>query len=207
MSKYGNADTPIMAAVDSGNFSTLQLLIESKADVHASSTKGIHGIAIVGVTALMIAARNCFHPAIRLLVEHQADVNAEDEDGCTALMRACVLRNPLRLAFSDSVNSTADALRKHETVLLLLQLKADVNATTKSGKTVLDHCIQCGSGRWEQHIYNIINGFSKRSSWSISDFSDKRLAFGYKPESLSDDVYDGSIRRAEAIVGHSTLPG
>ena len=95
-----------------------------------------------------------------------------------------------------SVNPPAVALRKHETVLLLLQLKAaDVNAITKNGKTVLDYCSQWGSGRCEKHIYHIINGFSKRSSWSISDFSDERLAFGYQPESLSDDEYDGSIRR------------
>ena len=62
-----------MTAAGSGHLSTVQLLIESKADVHASSTKGI-----VGATALMIAARNCFHSAIRLLVDHQANVNAED---------------------------------------------------------------------------------------------------------------------------------
>lgn len=185
--------TPIISAAGVGHLSTVQLLIESKADVHASTTKG------VVVTALTFAAHNCFHSIIRLLVDHQADVNAEESNGCTALMRACALRGQPVMGYGRhivaSVNHPVVALRKHETVLLLLQLKADVNATTKNGKTVLDYCSQWGSGRCEKHIYHIINGFSKRSSWSISDFSDERLAFGYQPESLSDDEYDGSIRR------------
>ena len=113
-----------MTAASTGHLSTVQLLIASKADVHASSTKGI-----VGVTALMIAARNCFHSAIRLLVDHQANVNAEDSYGCTALMRACAKRGQPIMGFVRhlkivaSVNPPAVALRKHETVLLLLQLQ------------------------------------------------------------------------------------
>jgi ankyrin repeat protein len=113
----------------------------------------------VGATALTIAARNCFHSAIRLLVDHQSDVNAKDSYGCTALIRACAKCGQPQMGFVHhlkivaSVNPPAVALRKHETVLLLLQLKAaDVNAITKNGKTVLDYCSHWGSGRCEKNI-------------------------------------------------------
>ena len=69
------------------------------------------------ITALMIAAEKGYCKIVDILISKGAEVNAQDEDGCTALM---------------------DAARKgNNDVKLLIQKRADVNKKGSDGTTAL----------------------------------------------------------------------
>ena len=106
--QYGG--TALMEAASSqADIEVLKTLLAAGAKVEA---KGFHGI-----TPLMRATANENPEAIRALLDAGADVNARDDGGETALMKAA----------SDNV----------EAVRALLAAGADVSARSKDGETAL----------------------------------------------------------------------
>jgi hypothetical protein len=121
--QYGSS--PLHGAAYSGNFEVVRKLIEyDPAYINAGEEDG-------GETPLYWASEGHNFKdgsVLRLLLEHGADINAQDEDG----------RAPLHWA------SYHGAL---EVVRLLLEHGADVEAKTKSGKTALQEAAKRGHGK------------------------------------------------------------
>jgi ankyrin repeat protein len=115
---------PLHAAAFSGNFVVVRILIEYDPTV-INATDGF------GSTPLLYASEGrCFTDGsiLRLLLEHGADINAQDEDDWTPLHSA----------------STRGAL---EVVRLLLEHGADVEVKDSFGKTALQEAAEEGEDK------------------------------------------------------------
>ena len=107
----GDGSNLLMMAICNGDHSLARLLLEHGANVNSMDKNG-------GNTALMRAAYLCQVSTMSLLIHNQADVNARNHHGDTALMWACATK--IRL-YNQSNYDFEMARRKHDTVLLLLQ--------------------------------------------------------------------------------------
>jgi len=107
---YSTGATALSYAASKGDVELTRLLLDAKANVHATSKEGR--------SVLLFAALKGHTDAIALLLDAKADVHAADEAGRTALMEA--------------VNSG-----RAEAVGLLLDAKADANARDEDGDTPL----------------------------------------------------------------------
>merc|ERR1719443_350215 len=102
-----------MQSARSGDFKATVDAISDGADVHFKNLRGI--------TALMLAASSDCRTtldALKFLVDSEAEMEAKDENGWTALLHACR-------------NSRQDAVK------FLVDSKASVKARATDGKTVL----------------------------------------------------------------------
>jgi hypothetical protein len=119
-SSYGRH--PLHAAADSGNFEVIRILIEyNPANINARETEN-------GSTPLLWALEGgCFEDVsvVRLLLEHGADINAQNHSGWT----------PLHWA---SFNGVLEVVR------LLLKHGAEVGAKDNDGKTALQFAAEEG---------------------------------------------------------------
>jgi hypothetical protein len=117
--KYGR--TPLHAAAYSGNLEVVRRLIEYDPAYINARDEG-------GFTPLLMESEGCNSKdgsVVRLLLEHGADINVQNQDGETPLHEA----------------STYGAL---EVVRLLLEHGADVEAKDNYGKTVLQVAAEYG---------------------------------------------------------------
>ena len=154
--------TILMFAIGKENIEMVKLLIENGADVNALlniDTKNLieKGLAVNtstkdGLTTLMFAIMEKKNiEIIKLLLEHEVDVNVFVNNGETALMLAIYNENikltKLLLEYGADINIS---VKSGETALmlaiynenikltkLLLEYGADVNASTKDGDTAL----------------------------------------------------------------------
>lgn len=121
---FGNtfADAAMISKDDikSNNVLELGKAIKNGADVNAKDE--------VGNTPLMFAASFCSLEAAKLLIDKDADINATNSGGVTALLMATAL--PVH---KDSV----------EIVKLLLEKGADVNVKSKYGDTAIKNVTYC----------------------------------------------------------------
>ena len=141
-----NARTPIgwtalIYAAKKGRTEIARMLIGFGADVNARTDEGC--------TALIAAAREGRTEIVRMLIGRGADVNARDDDGCTALIDAAfhgyTKFAPILIGFGAlhridvkrMLHDDADVNVRAETVRLLLDHGADVNARTDDGWTAL----------------------------------------------------------------------
>ena len=146
---------PLIGAALLNASGNAQLLLEQRADVDATSGKGLtalYGAAqanaaqtlqlllkhraevnlAIGpkkLTPLHAAARGTCNEALLLLLEHQADSNKASADGVTALHVAC----------------EASHLNALSSVEVLLAHKADVNVTTASQRTPVHFALRSPS--------------------------------------------------------------
>ena len=144
-------DTALLYAADNGHTGTALLLIEKGADVDIQNDN-------YGSTALMLAAQRGNSILVRALLDRGADINPRNIHNMTALYAAAGWGNAevVRLlldaesevdARGDGGHSFEDERRtplmaavlraRNETVGLLLQRGADVNAQSASGMTAL----------------------------------------------------------------------
>jgi len=134
------------APIGSGSLSSLgfvRLLIDFGADINAQYDQRSSGsggrynggkaqFTNAGSTAFLMAARNSDLPLLRLLLESGADWKIPNYDDCTALLAAAgvgALGSGNELPGSDE-----EAI---ETVKMLLDLGADINAVAKQGETAM----------------------------------------------------------------------
>lgn len=125
--------TPLMRAVQCGNFEAAELLIKHKVNVNAKTKRDENYLTIGsdyeeddGFTALIDAVLNENFEMAKLLVKNKADVNAETRLGYTVLMYA--------------VNSG-----NFEMVELLVKNGARVDIIDKYGTTVLSNAKDKGN--------------------------------------------------------------
>lgn len=143
--------TPVHHACLNGRLDALRTLIEAKVNPNAQSLKG--------VSALHVAVASNQPGAVRRLLHCKADVNAANDKGHTALFVAAekgldgVIRELVQHANPDvNVRSKkgwtplliAARKKKASTVRYLTQLKADLNACTNNGHSVLHITAQYG---------------------------------------------------------------
>ena len=110
MNNSENGSTSLMYDVQSGNISSVKLLIQAGADVNRPDNEE--------QTPLRCAINIKRHECMKLLIEAGADVNKVD-DGTTALMYAA------QSGYNDGVK-------------LLIQTGADVNISVSGGNTALN---------------------------------------------------------------------
>jgi ankyrin repeat protein/predicted Ser/Thr protein kinase len=115
-------DPPLIKAIDEGRMDDARSLIAKGADVNAAKENGI--------TALMQAAMGSAYlpdnvPAVKMLLEKKANVDAQDKRGLTALHHAIAEGKP------DAAN-------------LLLDAKANLNMKDAAGMTPLLASIEYG---------------------------------------------------------------
>lgn len=128
-------DTALLCAAGSGNTDMAKKLINSGADLEIRNVLGFNQwnpfVEEKSSTPLIYAAKQTFlhMPMIKLLLEHGADVNAQDEK----------LRSPLILAVHRYQKADQEA-----TVRLLLEHGADESLQDDSGKTAMDYASNAG---------------------------------------------------------------
>jgi ankyrin repeat protein len=130
-------------AIRADNLGRLETLLKSGADPNVRDTRG-------GATPLMYAAGIGSVDAMKVLLDHKADVNRANSSGATALMWAGGNLDKVRLLLSRGANAKAASQRgrtalyiaaKHSgaapVVKLLLEAGADPKATDEMKATPL----------------------------------------------------------------------
>jgi hypothetical protein len=110
--------TPLIAAIDSGNIEFVQLLLDNGADIDYENTFGTRKI-----TPLLFSFIIQEPEITKILIKNKANINYQDSDGSTALMYAAKIYNPI--------------LRK-EIIQLLLDAGADPTIVNNKGQTYQD---------------------------------------------------------------------
>lgn len=105
-----SSTTPLMAAASSGQAESVQLLINSGAELETKK---------LGRTCLFNAVESRNKKTVQILINSGADVNVSDDWGITPLMCAVA---------GESIESAK----------VLLEAGADMNAADQNGKTVFD---------------------------------------------------------------------
>lgn len=113
----------LWSAAKKGDVAVIERLVAAGHDVNAKK----QAECVEGATPLHVAALSGREDAIKVLVKLNAQINAKDDDGRTALMAAvCSSQGP-------------------EIVELFLKLGANINAQDKEGMTALDYAASAGS--------------------------------------------------------------
>ena len=140
-----DGETALMIACMKGNVYAINVLLNANANPDLANT--------IGNTSLHCAVRalRCCE-TLHAIIKHSADVDATNKDGETALMIACLEKNVDAINvlldananpnFADTIGYTclhcaAKALHNRETLQAIIDHGADVNATSKNGKTAL----------------------------------------------------------------------
>ncbi|MDA8745372.1 ankyrin repeat domain-containing protein [Rubripirellula amarantea] len=148
---YYSDDAFRMAAYE-GKLDIVERAIESGIEVDCVD-------ASKGHTALLMAAYNGHAPVVRFLINHDAKVDARDNEGKTPLIHACsgpfaetaemLIDAGADVNAADSTEGftplmTAAALGEKEVVELLLEKNANVATTDDDGDTALSHAQNAG---------------------------------------------------------------
>lgn len=131
----GDGDPPPRGSGNITNLEFVRRLIEHGADINARLEDGDSGrgrFTTTGSTPFVLAARASDVPLVKLLVELGADQKLPNGDNCTALLAAAGVG-----ALGDGDESAGTEEEALETVRLLLELGAAVNAVDDNGETVM----------------------------------------------------------------------
>ena len=169
-----------------GEVEVVRLLVEHGADVNAQDNDGYTALlaaAVSGAVSGAMPGAVLLGPVelvkveiVRLLVEHGADVNAQDNDGYTALLVAAMLGDV-------------------EVVRLLVEHGADVNAQDNDGRTALTYC---------QTLWEPRNSRPSRSGWGAGRGS-SRSGWGAGRGSVDLLVEHGADVNAQDNNGNTAL--
>ena len=128
-------------------------------------------ISLVGATPLFLAAKVGNAAAVRLLADHGADLGVKTKTNTTPLMAAAGVGE-----YEDNREVTASRGARFETVKLLVELGAEVNAAGENGWTALHGAAYTGSDETIQFLVE------KGASMDTMD------RFGQTPLSISEGV-------------------
>ncbi len=153
--------TALHEAAENGHHSIVELLLQHKANPNANDVEGYtplirgaqgghlevvrlllnHGAQVEqkvgwGMTALHWAAENGHHSTVELLLQHKADPNATDAKELHFLAKIGLLPTDEQPKKGVTALHYAAVSGHHSIVELLLQHKADPNATDEDGYTV-----------------------------------------------------------------------
>lgn len=179
--------TPLMYAATADNVDTMRVLLNARAEVDA--------VTPAGWTALMYAARDArTGEAVRLLLEHSADLERRNAQGSTALD----LANPVGRAAIERVlaereeeeraaaerartaqlrSSVSEALGEQQTELRKFEVRGDwVAAWYEMGGRRAIYLVDMGSGRYCQWLAVPRFGHGQQG-WNLATggFLDRRI--------------------------------
>jgi ankyrin repeat protein len=109
-------------------------LIASGADVNAALTetaKGNIGLRMTGITPFFLASKTADLPLMKLLVQHGANPQQPNSDGCTPLMAAAGMGTRAAEEEAGTEDECVDAVE------YLLSIGADLNTVDKKGETAM----------------------------------------------------------------------
>lgn len=118
-------DYPLHDAAAKNDLPTMKRLLSAGAKVNVTADHITDGIFIQGMTPLHFAALNGHAEAIKLLVEHGANVNAAGLNDATPIQQI-------------------DYAKHKEIVDLMLSLGADINGIDDDGRTALHNACSAG---------------------------------------------------------------
>lgn len=234
-----NRNTPLHATASNGHFETLQILLAHGADVSAANNRGetsLHLASRWGYAALVeklveagadvnartdVDGATPLHMAldsetIKYLVRRGAFVNAEDDEGFTALHRAARQGNLERVELLWSLGASVDARDKgnrtalhsaacdgHVAVLSFLIdiCKADVNALSTNGNSPLHAGVSNGHANVTELLLQRGANRSLRNRQS-------KLAEDMTQSDIIKNIFrkhGGLVRRLSLFGGGSTL--
>jgi uncharacterized protein len=131
----GDGDPPPIGSGSLNSLDLVRALVTHGADVNLRLEHGESGrgrFTTTGSTPLLLAARASDVPLLRLLIELDADPTLANKDNSTPLLAAAGVG-----ALSDGDESAGTDEEALETVRLLLDLGADINATDNNGETAM----------------------------------------------------------------------
>jgi hypothetical protein len=186
----GDGDPP---PIGSGNLSSLDLvrrLVAHGADINARLEKGTSGrgqFTTTGSTPLLLAARASDVPLLRLLLELDADPSLANADNSPPLLAAAGVG---ALGDGDEAAGTEDEAL--ETVRLLLDLGADINAVDNKGETAMH-------GAAYQSWPTLVQLFADRRAdlhvWN------RKNKWGWTPLMIAQGHRPGNFRPAPETIG------
>lgn len=124
-----DGDTPLMLAVRAHDMEMARAILAHNPKIDAQNRSGR--------TALMLAAEIDDPESVRLLLRHRPHVNLRDGPGLSALLLA--VQGPV-VDGASTPYATLDRMAETNCVVVaqaLLEQRADVNATTRSGQSAL----------------------------------------------------------------------
>ena len=148
----GRADRPSLD--DSTGLDVIRMLLEAGANPNlqlklfppyrnAGADRGVDGMLTIGATPLLRAAKALDAPAAKLLVDHKANLELATIRGITPIMAAAGMASGD--ADTRGYYTTEDtAQRSADTLKILLDAGADVNAKDPTGKTPLHDAARWG---------------------------------------------------------------
>lgn len=131
--------TPIMSATLDGNLDIMELLINYEID-HGKK-RDVSQVDIADNderTPLMIASRNLYHQGVSLLLDAEADVNAQNNEGQTALHYALQAAE-WEIVSDEGMDTTAESISKESQAVLelLLRKSTRLNIPNRTKETPL----------------------------------------------------------------------
>src|SRR4051812_12852753 len=194
------------APIGCGKLSSLDIVREL-ADKHADINIRLeHGVSKRGrftttsSTPFLLAARASDVPLMKLLVKLGADTSLSNADGCTPLLAAAGVG-----ALEHGEETAGTEEEAIETIELLLQLGASVNAVDKNGETAMH-------GAAYQSRSNLIEVLAKRGAdvniWNkknTAGWTPLMIAQGHRPGNFRPDgnTIDALERQLRAHSNHS----
>jgi ankyrin repeat protein len=185
----GDGDPP---PIGSGKLSSLDFvrkLVACKADVNARFERGTSGkgkFNTTGSTPFLLAARASDIPLMKLLLELGADPNIPNADQCTPLLAAAGVG-----ALGDGDESAGTDDEALETVKLLIELGADVNAVDNNGETAIH-------GASYQDRANLVEYFADHGA-DIKIWNQKNK-WGWTPLDIATGHRPGNFRPEPATL-------
>ena len=189
----------LVSAAWAGDTATVAALLAKGVDVNTTAAGIPHGSPSYN-TALIAAATQLHPDVVRLLLESNANVNATDKYGGTAL--AC--------ASSAGKYSSLDAdraKRQREVVKLLLSANADVNAKDAVDVSVLHSLVSGASNDDEQRIAiikSLVNAGADVNE--VDGYSGKAIVSMTSSSSVRSVLKPGESGRTSEMVNEATEP-
>jgi hypothetical protein len=196
--RYAYERTPLMRAVEFDDINIVKMLVEKDADVNAKDRNGQTALHRVGFvhdriemikvllelgadidatqnqkyTLLMMAAQRMDIDAVKTLLERGANVNMKNIDGMTALHFVAV--------------NTCVKSYIIEVIELLLDFKAEINATDNLGETPLMNSVRRSRNTIDAVGMLLEHGargdIKNRYGWTAIDIAEHKLSVWYREQ-------------------------
>lgn len=179
----GDGDPPPIGSGRLGSLDLVRELARQQADIDLRLEKGSSGrgrFTTTGSTPFLLAARAGDIPLMRLLLELKADARLPNADNASPLLAAAGVG-----ALGDGDEAAATEEEAVDTVKLLLELGADINAVDDNGETAM-HGAAYQS--WSKVVQLLADRGAKADVWN------RKNKWGWTPLLIAQGHRPGNFR-------------